>query len=63
MFRPLVEFVSLYDLTLRTVTLLALVSAQRCQSLHLLDVQFMPVLTDRFVFCLIGNVKLIIIVL
>ena len=63
MFRPLVEFVSLYDLTLRTVTLLALVSAQRCQSLHLLDVKFMSVLTDRFVFWLIGNVKLIIIVL
>ncbi|KAI0233244.1 hypothetical protein LSAT2_016478, partial [Lamellibrachia satsuma] len=31
MFRkqPLAEFLSLYDLTLRTVTLLALVSAQR----------------------------------
>ena len=36
MFRmqPLAEFLSLYDLTLRTVILLALVSAQRCQTLH-----------------------------
>ncbi|KAI0243433.1 hypothetical protein LSAT2_009752, partial [Lamellibrachia satsuma] len=39
MFRkqPLAEFISLYDLTLRTVTLLALVSAQRTQSIQLLD--------------------------
>ena len=38
--QPLVEFLSLYDLTLRTVTLLALVSAQRCQTLHMLDLDY-----------------------
>ena len=38
MFRiqPFAQFLSLYDLTLRTVTLLALVSAQRSQTIHIL---------------------------
>ena len=53
--QPLVEYLSLYDLTLRTVTLLALVSAQRCQSLHLLDLDCMTVLEDRYDFLLSGN--------
>ena len=55
--QPLVEYLSLYDLTLRTVTLLALVSAQRCQSLHLLDLDCMTVLEDRYEFLLSGNFK------
>ena len=55
--QPLVEYLSLYDLTLRTVTLLALVSAQRCQSLHLLDLDCMTVLEDRYDFLLSGNFK------
>ena len=52
MFRkqPLAEFLSLYDLTLRTVTLLALVSAQRGQSIHLLDTDDMTRTRDKFVF-------------
>ena len=51
MFRqqPLARYLSLYDLTLRTVTLLALVSAQRCQSLHLLDIDTMSVSKDSYV--------------
>ena len=55
--QPLVEYLSLDDLTLRTVTLLALVSAQRCQSLHLLDLDCMTVLEDRYEFLLSGNFK------
>ena len=52
MFRkqPLAEYLSLYDLTLRTVTLLALVSVQRGQSIHLLDTDDMTRTRDKFVF-------------
>ena len=59
MFRqqPLAQYLSLYDLTLRTVTLLALVSAQRCQSLHLLDIDTMSVSKDSYVFILEGEFK------
>ena len=59
MFRqqPLARFLSLYDLTLRTVTLLALVSAQRGQSLHLLDIDCMSVAEDRYTFHLVGDFK------
>ena len=59
MFRkqPLAEFLSLYDLTLRTVTLLALVSAQRTQSIHLLDTECMTVSKDKYVFHLHGDFK------
>ena len=59
MFRkqPLAEFLSLYDLTLRTVTLLALVSAQRTQSIHLLDTECMTVSKDKYVFHLRGDFK------
>ena len=59
MFRqqPLAQYLSLYDLTLRTVTLLALVSAQRCQSLHLLDIDIMTVNKDSYMFTLEGDFK------
>lgn len=59
MFRqqPLVEFLSLYDLTLRTVTLLALVSAQRGQSIHMLDTSAMHVSNEQYVFHLHGQFK------
>ena len=59
MFRkqPLPEFLSLYDLSMRTVTLLALVSAQRSQSIHLLDMDNMPREEDKFSFTLCGNFK------
>ena len=59
MFRmqPLVEFISLCDLTLRTVMLLSLVSAQRGQSLHLLDIDAMCQTADSFTFYLQGDFK------
>ena len=59
MFRkqPLVEYLSLYDLTLRTATLLALVSAQRGQSIHLLDIACMSRTVDNFTFHLQGGFK------
>ena len=41
--QPLVEFLSLYDLTLRMITLLALISAQRGQSIHMSDTSAMHV--------------------
>ena len=59
MFRlqPLVEFLSLYDLTLRTVTLLALVSAQRYQTLHMLDLDYMVASDDSYSFTVHGDFK------
>ena len=57
MFRKqlLPEFLSLYDLSMRTVTLLALVSAQRSQSIHLLD--YMSREKDKISFRLCGDFK------
>ena len=59
MFRmqPLAEFLSLYDLTLRTVTLLALVSAQRCQTLNMLDLDYMVTSDDSYSFTVHGDFK------
>ena len=59
MFRmqPLGEFLSLYHLTLRTVTLLALVSAQRCQTLHMLDLDYMVASDDSYSFTVQGDFK------
>jgi len=48
--QPLAEFLTLYDLSLRTAILLALVSAQRGQSLHLLDIDKMETFADKYVF-------------
>ena len=55
--QPLPEFLSLYDLSMRTVTLLALVSAQRSQSIHLLDIDNMSREEDKFSFTLCGDFK------
>ena len=55
--QPLVQFLSLYDLTLRTVRLLALVSAQRGQSLHLLYIKLMTVTADAYIFLIMGDFK------
>ena len=55
--QPLVEYLSFYDLTLRTVTLLALVSAQRCQSIHMLDIDNMQATSDKYIFQLHGRFK------
>ena len=59
MFRmqPLVEFLSLYDLTLRTVTLLALVSAQCCQTSHMLDLEYMVASDDSYSFTVHSDFK------
>ena len=51
------EYLSLYDLSMRTVTLLALVSAQRSQSIHLLDIDNMSMEEDKFSFTLCGDFK------
>ena len=48
---------SLKDLTLKVATLVALVSAQRCQSLHLLNLKNISVLEDQIVFVIKDRVK------
>ena len=48
--QPLFEYLSLYDLTLGTATLLVLVSAQRGQSIDLLDIACMSRTVDKFTF-------------
>ena len=55
--QPLVEYLSLFDLTLRTATLLALVSGQRGQSIHFLDIACMSRMVDKFTFHLQGGFK------
>ena len=55
--QPLVQFLSLYDLTLHTVMLLALVSAQRGQSLHLLDINLMTATDEAYTFLIMGDFK------
>ena len=59
MFRkqPFAQFLSLYDLTLRTVTLLALVSAQRGQTIHMLDLDNMTATADSYCFTVQGDFK------
>lgn len=48
---------SLKELTLKVVTLLALVSAQRCQSLHFLNLNNMSVMEKQIVFVIKDRVK------
>ena len=55
--QPLVLLLSLYDLTLRTVMLLVLVSAQRGQSLHLLDINLMTATDEAYTFLIMGDFK------
>lgn len=55
--QPLVSSLALADLTLRTVAIVALVSAQRCQSLHLLRLDNMIQYPDNFTFTLRANFK------
>ena len=54
---PKVTDLSLKLLTLKTIMLIALVTAQRGQSLHMLDMQFMTEFKDRFEFVLPFHVK------
>lgn len=51
------KFLSLKDLTLKLVTLMALVSAQRAQTLHLLDVDLMKISKNNVVFTLHSPLK------
>jgi len=55
--QPLVEYLSFYDLTLRTVMLLALVSAQRGQSIHMMDINHMQATSEQYIFQLHGEFK------
>ena len=54
---PKVTDLSVKLLTLKTIMLIALVTAQRGQSLHMLDMQFMTEFKDRFEFVLPFHVK------
>lgn len=51
------EVLSLFDLTLKLVMLLALVTGQRAQTLSFLDLDNMHVYEDRIVFCVRNLVK------
>lgn len=55
--QPLVSNLSLVDLTMRTVTLLALVTAVRCHTIYLLDIDHMTTLKDMYIFHVYGNFK------
>lgn len=55
--QPSVEFLSLLDLTLKLVTLMCLATAQRPQSLQLLDLNNMVKENEKFTFFLLGNFK------
>ena len=54
---PTVSDLPVKPLTLKTIMLVALVTAQRGQSLHMLDIQFMTEFADRFEFVLPEHVK------
>ena len=55
--QPLVEYLSFHDLALRTVMLLALVSAQRGQSIHMMDIKHMQATSEQYIFQLHGEFK------
>lgn len=52
-----VQYLPLYELTLRTVMLVALVSAQRCQSLHMLSLNNMTITNTQYCFTITGDYK------
>ena len=54
---PEVAKLRVKPLTLKTIMLVALVTAQRGQSLHMLDIEFMTERPDRFEFTLLEHVK------
>lgn len=51
------DFLSVFDLTLKLVMLLALVTGQRAQTLSLLNLDDMHVYEDRIVFCINNLIK------
>ena len=54
---PMVSDLPVKPLTFKTIMLVALVTVQRGQSLHMLDIQFMTEFADRFEFVLPEHVK------
>ena len=54
---PTVSDLPVKPLTLKTIMLVALVTTQRGQSLHMLNIQFMTEFADRFEFVLPEHVK------
>ena len=54
---PTVSDLPVKPLTLKTIMLVALVTVQRGQSLHMLDIQSMTEFADRFEFVLPEHVK------
>lgn len=55
--QPPVECLSLLDLSLKLVTLMSLATAQRQQSLQMLDLENMVKEDDKFTFFIVGNFK------
>ena len=55
--QPLVKFITLKDLTWKLVMLTALISAQRCQSLHMMRLDQMCKTEKACVFTITGNFK------
>ena len=52
-----IDRIDLKNLTLKLVTLTALITGQRCQSLHLMKIDHMQEMEDRFRFIIVDNVK------
>jgi hypothetical protein len=55
--QPLVQYISLKDLTLKLTMLIALVTAQRCQTLSLMNTAAMTQSGDKFIFRIDGKFK------
>ena len=47
----------LKDLSMKTTILLCLLSGQRCQTIKLLNIKYIDILTDRYIFRVIDKVK------
>ena len=54
---PAAQNMTLKNLTKKLTTLLALITAQRCQTLAKLDIQFMQDISDKLVFNIRGKLK------
>jgi hypothetical protein len=55
--QTLVEYISLKDLILKLTMLIALVTAQRCQTLSLMNTAAMTQSGDKFIFRIDGEFK------
>ena len=52
-----VASLTLKDLSMKTTFLLCLLGGQRCQTIKLLNIEYMDILTDRYIFRVIDKVK------